>query len=77
MTGTVKLIVILGLVIAVAGIGTTIYYKIYNSGKQEVITQQEKKLNTIKEKTNAAKTDALTTDDPRGELRKQYSRPNE
>lgn len=73
---TAKLYLILSAVAAVLAVGGFVYYKGYFSGKEKVIVEQEKKLNTLKDKTNAAKTDALTTDDPRGELRK-YSRPND
>jgi hypothetical protein len=75
MTGTVKIALYLGLFIAVAGVGGVIYYSIYNKGKTAVYVEQEKKLNTIKEKTGAAKTDAFTTTKPSDELRK-YSRPD-
>lgn len=75
MTGTVKLALYVGIAIAVAGIGGGIYWSIYNKGKTAVIVEQEKKLNTIKEKTGAAKTDAFTTTNPRDELLK-YSRPD-
>lgn len=70
-------LIIFGVVAAVIIIAAALlYYKGYFSGKATVYVEQEKKLNTIKDKTNAAKTDALTTDDPRDELRK-YSRPND
>lgn len=66
----------IGAVVAVLVIGSGIYWKIYNDGKQAVRIEQEKKLNAIKDKTHDAQTDALTNPNPRDELRK-YSRPNE
>lgn len=55
-----KIYIYIAIAIVVAGIAGGIYWKIYNSGKTAVYIEQEKKLNTIKSKTNAAKTEALT-----------------
>ena len=71
-----KLIVYAVIAVLFIGGAAFLYYKGYFSGKTTVYVEQEKKLNTIKDKTNAAKTDALTTSDPKSELRK-YSRPND
>lgn len=72
----IKIAVYIALAIAVAGIAGGIYYKIYNSGKQAVYLEQEKKLNTLKDKTHDAQTDALTNSKPHDSLRK-YSRPDD
>lgn len=65
------------LAVIVVGAGGTIYYKIYESGKDSVRVEQERKLNTLKDKTNDAKTEALTAPDDfvDCELRK-YADPN-
>jgi hypothetical protein len=75
MTATVKIGLYLAIFVLITGVCGTLYWSIYNKGKTAVIVEQEKKLNTIKEKTGAAKTDAFTTDKPSDELRK-YSRPD-
>lgn len=73
---SLKIGLYIAIAIAVAGIGGGIYYKIYNDGKKAVYLEQEKKLNTLKDKTHDAQTDALTDPKPRDSLRK-YSRPND
>lgn len=73
---SVKVGIYIAIAIAAAGIAGGIYYKIYNSGKQAVYIEQEKKLNVIKDKTHDAQTDALTNPKPRDGLRK-YARPDE
>lgn len=71
----IKLIIYVVVGLAIIGGATTIYFAIYNRGADSVIIKQQEKLNTLKDKTDDAKTDALTTDDPRSELRK-YARPD-
>ncbi len=51
-----------GVIVAVLIAGWVLYSGVYNKGFNASEQLQEKKLNTIKEKTNAAKTDALTAD---------------
>lgn len=72
---TLKLGFYLAIAIGAIAIGGGLYYKIYKSGGDAVRVEQEKKLNTLKDKTHDAQTDALTAPDPRSELRK-YSRPD-
>lgn len=72
---SINIWVYLGIAIILVGGATGIYYKIYHAGEQNIIVKQEKKLNTLKDKTDAIQDDALTTDDPRGRMRK-YSRPD-
>lgn len=71
----IRLIIYVVLSVIVLGAVGGVWYKIYNSGRQAVITEQQKKLDKLKDKTNAAKTDALTTDDPAGQLR-EFARPD-
>lgn len=72
----------IGLYIAAAlaalSIGGGIYWKIYRSGAQSVEIEAERKLTETKEKTNAAKTDALVAepDDVDKRLHERYSRPD-
>ena len=73
---SIKIGIYIAIAFAVVGIAGGVYYKIYNSGKQAVYIEQEKKLNTLKDKTHDAQTDALTDPKPRDSLRK-YSRPND
>ena len=73
---TSKIYIYLAIAIVVVLGGGAYYYKAYYEGKKAVVIEQERKLNTIKDKTNAAKTDALTTPDPKSELRK-YTRPSD
>jgi hypothetical protein len=65
-----------GAVVAVLLAGWVLYSGVYNKGFTASEQLQEKKLNTIKEKTNAAKTDALTADpsDVDKRLRDKYRR---
>lgn len=65
-----------GAVAAVLLAGWVLYKGVYNKGFNASEQLQEKKLNTLKEKTNAAKTDALTADpsDVDKRLHDKYSR---
>lgn len=72
----IKIGIYIAIAIAVTGIAGGIYYKIYNDGKEAVRIEQERKLNTLKDVTHDAQTDALTDPKPRDSLRK-YSRPND
>ena len=71
----IKVYVYIAIAVVLAGVAGGIYYKIYNSGKQAVYIEQEKKLNTLKDKTHDAQTDALTNPAPRNGLR-EYARPD-
>lgn len=71
-----KIYIYIAIAVAVAAAGGGIYYKIYSDGKRAVYIEQERKLNTLKDKTHDAQTDALTTPKPRDGLRK-YARPND
>lgn len=73
---SIKIGIYIAIAFAVVGIAGGVYYKIYNSGKQAVYIEQEKKLNTLKDKTHDAQTDALTDPKPHDSLRK-YSRPDD
>jgi len=72
---SIKVYVYIAIAIVVAGVAGGIYYKIYNDGKQAVYIEQEKKLNTLKDKTHDTQTDALTNPAPRNGLR-EYARPD-
>jgi uncharacterized protein YxeA len=71
----IKVYVSIAIVVAVLAIGGGIYWAIYNKGKTAVYIEQEKKLNTLKDKTHDVQNDALTNPVPRDSLRK-YSRPD-
>lgn len=70
-----RLYLIGGALLLVLIAGGVIVHKIYKSGQDAVRIQQERNLQELRNKTDAAKDRALTTDDPRGELRED-SRPN-
>lgn len=78
MTFTAKIAIYVAIAVAIGGGYAAWHYKVKDSGKQEVIIEQEKKLNTIKDKTNAAKTEVLTApvSTVNDELLK-YARPDE
>lgn len=65
------------LAVILIGASGTVAYKLRESGKDSVRIEQEKKLNILKDKTNDAKTEALTAPDDfvDCELRK-YADPN-
>ncbi len=63
-------------VIASLGVGTYLYFYVYNKGADAVTTRSLENYNKIEGKTNAAKTDALTTDTLDEQLRK-YARPDD
>lgn len=75
MFGSWSLAVYLAIGVVLLSAGTLAYVHWKDSIKQQVYIEQERKLDAIKEKTNAAKDGALNSADPRGELHK-YARPD-
>lgn len=71
----IKIYAILGIIVVVLASAGGLYWKIYKSGGDAVRTEQEKALNTLKDKTDAVQDRALTTPAPNDELRK-YARPD-
>lgn len=74
----IKIGIYIALALSAAGAYGIWHYKVRESGKEAVIIEQEKKLNTLKEKTNAVKTEVLTApvSTVNDELLK-YARPDE
>jgi hypothetical protein len=62
MSMGIKIGVYIAIFVSLAGGYAIWHYKVREGGKEAARIEQERKLNTLKEKTNAAKTDALTAD---------------
>lgn len=61
-------------VLLVGAVGGAYWY-VYHQGEKAAIVQQKEALEKLREKTDAVQDRALTTANPRDELRK-YSRPD-